>query len=46
VENRRDVDRFAARLEVLPFDPDAAAHAADIRTGLERQGQVIGPMTC
>jgi tRNA(fMet)-specific endonuclease VapC len=42
VKNRRDVDRFAARLEVLPFDPDAA----DIRTGLERQGQVIGPMTC
>jgi tRNA(fMet)-specific endonuclease VapC len=43
VENRREVDRLAARLEVLPFDPDAAAHAADIRTVLERQGHVIGP---
>ncbi len=40
--NRRDVVHFAARLDVLPFDADAAAHAADIRAGLERQGQVIG----
>lgn len=37
-ETRRDVDRFAACLEVLPFD----AHAADIRATLERQGQGIG----
>jgi tRNA(fMet)-specific endonuclease VapC len=42
VENRRDVDRFAARLEVLPFDPEAAGHAADIRTDLQRQGNLIG----
>ncbi len=42
VENRREVERFAARLEVLPFDAEAAAHAADIRAALERQGQVIG----
>jgi len=40
--NRREVERFAARLEVLPFDADAAGHAADIRAELERQGQVIG----
>lgn len=40
--NRREVERFAARLEVLPFDADAADHAADIRAGLERSGQTIG----
>jgi len=40
--NRREVERFAARLDVLPFDADAAAHAADIRAGLERQGRTIG----
>ena len=42
VETRREVERFVARLEVLPFDVDAAAHAADIRAALERQGQGIG----
>ncbi len=41
-ETRREVDRFAARLEVLPFDAAAAEHAADIRATLERQGQGIG----
>jgi tRNA(fMet)-specific endonuclease VapC len=40
--NRREVERFAARLEVLAFDADAAGHAADIRATLERRGQVIG----
>jgi tRNA(fMet)-specific endonuclease VapC len=40
--NRREVERFAARLEVLSFDADAAGHAADIRAVLERRGQVIG----
>ena len=42
VENRREVERFAARLEVLPFDADAAAHAAEIRVALERHGWMIG----
>ena len=42
VENRRAVDDFAARLEVLPFDEAAADHAADIRADLERRGQMIG----
>lgn len=41
-ENRREVDRLTARLEVLPFDDDAAAHSAEIRARLERQGQPIG----
>jgi tRNA(fMet)-specific endonuclease VapC len=37
------VDRFAARLKVLPFDVLAAEHAAEIRAALERIGQKIGP---
>jgi tRNA(fMet)-specific endonuclease VapC len=41
-ENRQDVERMAARLTVLPFDAAAAAHAADIRAQLERQGVMIG----
>jgi tRNA(fMet)-specific endonuclease VapC len=40
--NRGEVERFAARLDVLAFDEAAAAHAADIRATLERQGQPIG----
>jgi tRNA(fMet)-specific endonuclease VapC len=40
--NRREVESFAARLEVLPFDAPAADHAADIRATLERQGRSIG----
>lgn len=41
-EKRQVVKRFAARLSVLPSDSGAAAHAADIRTKLERRGSVIG----
>ncbi|MBJ7413787.1 MAG: type II toxin-antitoxin system VapC family toxin [Phenylobacterium sp.] len=40
--HRAEVERFAARLEVLPFDEVAADHAADIRATLERKGQPIG----
>jgi tRNA(fMet)-specific endonuclease VapC len=40
--NGREVENFAARLEVLPYDAAAAHHAADIRAGLERQGRSIG----
>jgi len=42
VENRNDVELFAARLEVLPFDAAAAAHAGNIRAALEREGRAIG----
>ena len=42
-ENRTAVERFAARLNVLPFDSAAAAHAANIRAELERRGASIGP---
>jgi tRNA(fMet)-specific endonuclease VapC len=41
-ENRRAVEDFAARLEVLSFDEAAADHAADIRADLERKGMPIG----
>ena len=40
--NRQEVERFTARIEVLPFDEAAAAHAGDIRASLERKGQTIG----
>lgn len=40
--NRHEVERFAAKLEVLPFDAVAADHAADVRAALERVGQPIG----
>jgi len=40
---RREVEHFAARLTVLPFDSEAAAHTAEIRAELERRSSVIGP---
>jgi tRNA(fMet)-specific endonuclease VapC len=40
--NRLEVERLAARLEVLAFDEAAAHHAADIRATLERAGRIIG----
>lgn len=42
IENRHEVERFASRLHVLPFDADAAAHAGEIRATLERDGRRIG----
>lgn len=42
-EGRAKVEGFAARLDVLSFDSEAAAHYADIRADLERRGQSIGP---
>ena len=41
-ENRRAVEDFAARLELLPFDEAAADHAASIKATLESKGEVIG----
>ena len=40
--HRAEVQALAARLEVLSFDEDAAAHAADIRAALGRRGEPIG----
>ncbi len=41
-ENRREIERMTARLGVLPFDAEGAAHAAEIRASLEREGRPIG----
>jgi tRNA(fMet)-specific endonuclease VapC len=41
--NLRDIEGLVARIEVLPFDEDAATHAGQIRAELAKQGQLIGP---
>lgn len=41
--NLRTIEEFAARLSFLDFDTDAAGHYGDIRSTLEREGNVIGP---
>ncbi|WP_408599499.1 tRNA(fMet)-specific endonuclease VapC [Pseudomonas sp. PLMAX] len=37
------IEGFAARLEVLPFDKEAAAHTGMIRSELAKAGKPIGP---
>jgi len=37
------VDIILSALEVLPFDPPADRHYADIRQQLTRRGEIIGP---
>ena len=37
------IEGFAARLEVLPFDNEAAAHTVMIRSELAKAGKPIGP---
>ena len=41
--NLRDVEDFAARLEVLPYDSEAASHTGQLRAELNRTGRPIGP---
>lgn len=41
--NLRDIEGFAARLEVLPYDNDAAIHTGQLRAELKRMGRPIGP---
>ena len=41
-QNLRNVEDFISRLEVLPYDSDAAVHYGDIRADLERKGTTIG----
>jgi tRNA(fMet)-specific endonuclease VapC len=41
--NLADLEAFAARLEVLPFDNRAAYHFGQIRAALYRAGRPIGP---
>lgn len=40
--HRTEVESFADRLQVLPFDALAADHAADIRAVLTKKGKPIG----
>lgn len=40
--HRHEIERFSARLSILPFDATAASHAAEIRAVLSRSGQAIG----
>lgn len=42
-KNLRVVEGFAARLDVLDFNSNAASHAAQIRAELARAGTPIGP---
>lgn len=41
--DRREIDEFLSPFPCLPFDDEAAFHAADIRVNLTRKGQLIGP---
>lgn len=41
--NLSEVEGFAARLEVLKYDQDAAAHTGQLRAELSKAGMTIGP---
>ena len=41
--NFRDIEGFASRLTVLPYDREAAMHTGKIRAELARAGTPIGP---
>jgi tRNA(fMet)-specific endonuclease VapC len=42
-QNLDDLVRFTARLEILPFTVEAAAHYGQLRLELERAGRPVGP---
>lgn len=42
-ENLTAIERFTARLDVLPFADKAAAHYGQVRAELERAGTPCGP---
>jgi len=41
--NLKVIEGFAARLEVLHYDNDAAAHTGQLRAELKKAGRPIGP---
>ena len=43
VRNLEDIEGLAARMEVLPFDNEAATHFGQVRTELAGSGKIIGP---
>ena len=42
-QNLADIEGFAARLEIAPFDTHAAMHFGQLRAGLSITGRLIGP---
>ena len=43
LQNLLAIEHFSARLDVLPFSAQAAAHYGQVRTELERAGTPVGP---
>ena len=41
--NLEDIEGLAARMDVLPFDYQAAAHCGQLRAELVKKGKPIGP---
>ena len=41
--NLTSLEGFVARMDVLPLDDSAAAHAGQVRAELAKQGMPIGP---
>ncbi len=41
--NLADIEALAARLDVLPFDGEAAVHFGQVRAELAASGKLIGP---
>ena len=41
--NLADIEALAARLDVIPFDSEAAMHFGQIRAELTNSGKLIGP---
>jgi tRNA(fMet)-specific endonuclease VapC len=42
-QNLADIEGFAARLEIAPFDTHAAMHFGQLRAELATSGRLIGP---
>lgn len=43
-KNKAALEEFVLPLEVMPFDQDAACCYGEIRTHLEKTGNIIGPL--
>ena len=43
IQNLDVVEGFAARMETLPFDRDAAVHTGQLRAELAKMGTPVGP---
>jgi tRNA(fMet)-specific endonuclease VapC len=43
VRNLADIEALAARMDVVPFDSQAAIHFGQVRAELAKSGKLIGP---